>query len=157
MRGMFESETWIMTPEQQAIDICAHMGIEETHEDYEEWVMRIRNAIDRFIETSVLKFLSHTRKITLADLEVGHGKNYLLRNTMEELGEYCAAVTITKGIKKKPLKETPQQEAVDLIICALSLFYAEGGTDEELAEYGLKKLKKWADRIPSYKKKKKKK
>ncbi len=96
-------------------------------------------------------FLERTREITLADVAVGHDKDYLLRNTMEELGEYCAARTITEGIKQKPLKETPRQEAVDLIICALSLFYAEGGTDIELAEYGIVKLQKWADRIPSYK------
>jgi len=95
------------------------------------------------------KFLRRTKEITLADLATGHGKDYLLRNTMEELGEYSAAVTIEAGIKKKPLKETARQEAVDVIICALSLFYAEGGTDAELAEYGLVKLQKWADRIPN--------
>lgn len=93
-------------------------------------------------------FLTKTRDITLRDLATGHGRDYLLRNTTEELGEYCAAVTISEGIKDKPLKETPRQEAVDLIICALSLFYAEGGTDEELAEYGMVKLKKWEDRLP---------
>lgn len=94
------------------------------------------------------KFLNRTKQITLADLATGHGKDYLLRNTMEELGEYCSAVTITDGVKQKPLKETPRQEAVDVIICALSLFYAEGGNDEELAEYGLVKLRKWAERLP---------
>lgn len=109
------------------------------------------------VSEKVGEFLSKTREITLADLATGHNKDYLLCNTMEELGEYCAAVTISKGIKKKSLKETPQQEAVDLIICALSLFYAEGGTDEELAEYGLKKLTKWADRIPACEEKKEKK
>lgn len=96
------------------------------------------------------EFLEETRKITLADLATGHGRDYLLRNTTEELGEYCAAITISEGMKNKPLKETPRQEAVDLIICALSLFYAEGGTDEELATYGMVKLKKWSDRLPSY-------
>jgi hypothetical protein len=95
----------------------------------------------------IKKFLERTKEITLADMATGHGKDYLLRNTMEELGEYCAAVTITQGIKKKPLKETARQEAVDVIICALSLFYAEGGTDEELADYGMVKLKKWSDRL----------
>ena len=98
------------------------------------------------------KFLRKTKKITLADMATGHGRDYLIRNTAEEFGEYCAAVTISEGIKIKPLKESPKQEAVDLIICALSLFYAEGGTDEELASYGMTKLQKWADRIPSYKK-----
>ena len=93
------------------------------------------------------EFLEETRRITLADMAKGHGRDYLLRNTTEELGEYCAAVTVDEGIKKKVLKETPRQESVDLIICALSLFYAEGGTDEELASYGLTKLKKWEERL----------
>ncbi len=97
------------------------------------------------------KFLQRTREITLSDMATGHGRDYLLRNTMEELGEYSAAVTVSEGIKQKTLKETPKQEAIDVIICALSLFYAEGGTDEELAEYGMKKLDKWENRIPSYK------
>ncbi len=100
--------------------------------------------------SKINEFLDHTKKITLADLAGGHGIEYLLQNTVEELGEYAAARSVLQGTKTKKLKETPLQEAVDLIICALSLFYAEGGENEELAEYGLKKLNKWAARIPGY-------
>lgn len=95
-------------------------------------------------------FLRKTQEITLADMKCGHDKDYLLRNTMEELGEYCSAVTIENKIKDKPLKESSRQEAVDVIICALSLFYASGGQDKELEEYGLLKLKKWESRVIGY-------
>jgi NTP pyrophosphatase (non-canonical NTP hydrolase) len=93
-------------------------------------------------------FLERTKRITLVDLASGHDVDYLFRNTVEEVGEFAAAVTIEAGIKDKPLKETSTQEAVDVVICALSLFYARGGTDEMLAEYGQKKLNKWEARLP---------
>jgi len=93
-------------------------------------------------------FLDRVCQITLADLKTGHDLDYLFANAIEEMGEYAAAKTVEKGIKNKPLKETSKQEAVDVIICALSLFYGAGGTNEELAEYGMKKLDKWEARIP---------
>lgn len=37
-------------------------------------------------------FLNRTREITLADAKAGHGRDYMIRSTMEELGEYCTAV-----------------------------------------------------------------
>lgn len=91
-------------------------------------------------------FLDETKRITLLDLANGHNVDVLLRNTTEELGEFCAAVTIESGIKVKPLKESSQQEAVDVVICALSLFFAQGGNTDELVSYGHQKLKKWEAR-----------
>lgn len=61
----------------------------------------------------------------------------------EELGELAEALKITHGRKKKKLVEEPKAEAVDLLICALAIFYAEGGTDAELGVIFNKKLDKW--------------
>lgn len=93
------------------------------------------------------KFHKRVCKITNDDLYSGHTETELFRNTVEELGEYAAAVTVEKGIKNKQLKESSKIEAVDLIICALSLFYAAGGDDEELANIGDIKLNKWDNRV----------
>lgn len=71
----------------------------------------------------------------------------LVFNTMEELGEYVAALTVEKGKKAKVLKETSRQEAVDVIICALSLLKASGGSIQDLRTYGVKKLAKWKNRV----------
>lgn len=97
--------------------------------------------------SGLMGFLSRTKAITLEDLRQGHGVDNLIRNTTEELGEYCKAISVEAGIKKKELTESSCEEAVDVVICALSLFYASGGTDEMLASYGMKKLDKWEERV----------
>lgn len=80
-------------------------------------------------------------------MATGHGTDYLLRNTIEEIGEFAAALSCEDGIKQKELKETSLQESIDVVICALSLFYAKGGTNELLARYGQEKLNKWEKRV----------
>jgi NTP pyrophosphatase (non-canonical NTP hydrolase) len=92
-------------------------------------------------------FLSQVKSATLRDLEKNHDINLLFKNLVEEVGEFAKALTIEQGLKKKPLDESSMHEAVDVIICALAIFYARGGTDEELTSYGLKKLCKWNDRL----------
>ena len=92
-------------------------------------------------------FMNKVALATKDDLSIGETVDGLLRNTMEELGEYAAALTIESGRKNKNLKESSQQEAIDVIICALSLFYASGGKNKTLVEYGAKKLDKWRKRI----------
>ncbi len=85
-------------------------------------------------------------EVTLRDAD-GNGVDGLIRNATEELGEFCAAVSIEDGYKphKNPadLKETSAQEAVDSVICSLSLFFVRGGTIEQLIEYGTIKVDKW--------------
>jgi hypothetical protein len=76
-----------------------------------------------------------------------HGEELLFGCCVEELGEYAAARIVEKGFKKKKLKENSMIEALDLTICALSLFFANGGTIAELGTIGQEKLKKWEDRI----------
>lgn len=71
----------------------------------------------------------------------------LMGYVLEELGEFAAARAVERGDKNKELKESSLEESVDVVICALSLFYASGGTDDFLIEYGLKKLDKWETRI----------
>lgn len=95
----------------------------------------------------ITKFLDRVSYITYRDLEKNHSKDLLFTNTVEELGEYAAAKTIEGGYKNKDLKEDALTEAVDLVICALSLFYCEGGTTEQLCEIGQKKLDKWEKRV----------
>lgn len=92
-------------------------------------------------------FLTEVRETTLADLEKNHDINLLFKNTVEEIGEFAKALTVEQGLKKKEINESSKHEAVDVVICALALFYARGGTDEELAQYGLKKLLKWKERL----------
>lgn len=91
--------------------------------------------------------LERVAAITKADLDKNHSEDLLFANTVEELGEYAAARTVEKGIKKKTLKESSKIEAVDLIICALSLFFAGDGTLQELCNIGQEKLNKWEARV----------
>ena len=98
-------------------------------------------------EKPIYVFLSRVNYITKQDLDRNHSEDLLFANTVEELGEYAAAKTVEKGIKKKKLKESSLTESVDLVICSLSLFFANGGTMEKLCEIGQEKLNKWEDRL----------
>ena len=75
---------------------------------------------------SLHDFVIKTWMITKADLDKNHSVDLLFANTVEELGEYAAAKTVEKGVKNKELKESSLAESVDLIICSLSLFFANG-------------------------------
>lgn len=96
---------------------------------------------------SLYDFILRTATITKQDLDMNHSEELLFANTVEELGEYAAAKTVEKGIKKKNLKESSLVESVDLVICALSLFFANGGKFEDLSNIGQVKLNKWEERI----------
>lgn len=89
------------------------------------------------------EFIKRIKNVTDKDIEQGITKLQKMRGVIEELGEYAAASAVEDGLKNKQINETAKQEAVDLFISSLSLFYAEGGTDKELVEYGNKKLNKW--------------
>lgn len=99
------------------------------------------------ISPELYEFLSRVADITKADLDKNHSIDVLFANTVEELGEYAAARTVEKGVKKKKLKEDSTVEAVDLIICSLSLFFANGGTMQDLCKIGQEKLNKWEERV----------
>jgi hypothetical protein len=99
------------------------------------------------IGLELFEFLYRVALITQSDLDKNHSVDLLFANTVEELGEYAAARTVEKGVKKKKLKESSTVEAVDLIICSLSLFFANGGTMEDLCNIGQEKLNKWEERV----------
>lgn len=88
-------------------------------------------------------FLKRVYHLTFKDLDNGGTLDDLFRHTVEEVGEVSAAMTVEMGQKNKKLKETATEECVDLVICALALFYAHGGTGAELVTIGNKKLDKW--------------
>lgn len=93
------------------------------------------------------EFISRINQVTQADLEKNHSEEQLFANAVEELGEYIAAKTVEKGVKKKKLKENSLAESVDLVICSLSLFFANGGTLDDFCKIGQEKLNKWEDRV----------
>jgi len=67
----------------------------------------------------------------------------------EECGEVAACVATEKGLKNKKLKETSQEELVDVIITALAAYIFSGGTESHLNSYALKKVRKWENRLQS--------
>ncbi len=92
-------------------------------------------------------FIKDIFDTTIDDLNSGGTVDGLLTNTVEELGEYAGALTVEKGLKNKVLKESSMHEAVDLLICAFSLFKASGGTLKDFKSYGQIKLAKWKKRV----------
>ena len=73
-------------------------------------------------------------------------KYTILAHTCEELGEASRAMCIedSSRLKKhKQLDEPAKSECVDLAICAISLFFANGGTVKEFELIADAKLKKW--------------
>ena len=90
----------------------------------------------------------HSKIRQLTTIQLQHEDSYkILAHTIEELGETASAMCIEdagigKDYKEMP-KETSAQEAVDAIVCAISLFYARGGTKELFLETMEKKLGKW--------------
>ncbi len=88
-------------------------------------------------------FLAKTKELSFLDQADGHGQEHLFRSLVSEVGEYAEAVEVELGIRNKPLEHSSKEEAVDVIMCAIGLFYLAGGSDEELAEIGLLKAAKW--------------
>jgi hypothetical protein len=98
-------------------------------------------------ETALYQAINNIAQVTADDLANGSDINDLIRNTTEELGEFCGAVAIEDGHKDKPLPEPSVWEAIDAIICSMSLFYARGGNNELLVKGINTKLAKWANRV----------
>lgn len=109
--------------------------------------------VRKILGSQLYEFISRVHTITDADLAMNHSEDLLFANTVEELGEYAAAKTVEKGIKKKNLKESSLVEAADLVICALSLFFASGGKMVDLCNIGQEKLNKWEERVKPQEKK----
>jgi len=93
----------------------------------------------------MIKFMERVQRATFKDME--HKTIFeLFASAAEELGEIANEMTIeehTYGHDNKQVKEGVKGESVDLMICALALFFARGGTIDGLIAYGNKKLDKW--------------
>lgn len=87
--------------------------------------------------------MDEIHRLTMADIEDGHGKNFLFRALIKEAAEFAEADDVESGLRQKEITESSSCEAVDVVICALGLFYSVGGTNEQLANYGMEKLAKW--------------
>lgn len=92
-------------------------------------------------------FLKQVFELTLSAIESGDSIEDMLMSTTEELGEVAACISAEKGRKKKDLKEDSKIESIDVVICALSIYFAKGGKIEEIADIGLAKLQKWEKNI----------
>ncbi len=70
----------------------------------------------------------------------------LLGSINEELGEFCRELQIEEGVFGNTYKELDEGtigEAADVVICALTLYFARGGDLNRLAGLINKKLDKW--------------
>ncbi len=95
-----------------------------------------------------IAFLKRTQEITAVDVEQGKNVWHMIASTNSELGEFGDELLIEEGVPghgHKEVDEGTQGEAVDVVICALALYFIRGGTVENLIAYGNKKLTKWAE------------
>jgi hypothetical protein len=84
----------------------------------------------------------------LTDIQMTYEDSYkILAHTVEELGEVAGAMAVEDAGVGKSYKPTPNEpsytECVDLAVCALSLFYARGGTKRDFLDIIERKLTKW--------------
>lgn len=94
------------------------------------------------------QFNYHKKIKKLTKIQLEHEDSYkILAHLVEELGETSSAMCIEDGGVGKDYKELPKetsaQEAVDIIVCAVSLFYARGGTKKQFLSIIENKLGKW--------------
>jgi NTP pyrophosphatase (non-canonical NTP hydrolase) len=94
-----------------------------------------------------IDFLKLTNELTSEAFAQGDTVEDMLLSTTEELGEVAACISAEKGRKKKDLKEDTKIECIDVVICALSIYFAKGGKIEDIADVGIAKLQKWKENI----------
>lgn len=110
---------------------------------FQEYIVKLEQKTNKKLQT----FIEDVSQTTNDDLIINDSIDNLIHSATEELGEFCAAYLVETKRKQKELKESSKDEAVDLTICALSLYFAQGGTIEELIEVGNRKLNKWKNRL----------
>lgn len=74
----------------------------------------------------------------------------IIAHTNEELGEFSTAVCVEDGSSVKGYKELDESsvsEAIDLLICTMSLYYVRGGETKNIASMMDKKLNKWEKKM----------
>lgn len=90
-----------------------------------------------------MQLLARIRAITMKDRDLGHDDTACLGSLIAEIGEYTIARQVELGQRVKELSEGSRSECVDIAICALALFYVNGGDDEYLVARAHEKLDKW--------------
>lgn len=94
-----------------------------------------------------MNYLERIKQLTELQLtDATESKYTILAHTNEELGEVSRAMCIedSSRVKKhKKLDEPSKSEALDLLICAASLFFANGGDLTEIDGIIETKLNKW--------------
>lgn len=94
------------------------------------------------------QFNYHQRIENLTTIQMNYEDSYkILAHLVEEVGECSGAMCIEDGGIGKDYKELPKEssieEAVDIAVTGISLFYARGGTKEQFLEVIERKLGKW--------------
>jgi hypothetical protein len=116
-------------------------------QDKEKIALQGRDFDQLRLAAQLYDLMRDTSRVTHDDLANGKTIDTLIRNTVEELGEFCNAVAVEDGYKDKRLVESSLFEAGDTVICALSLFFGRGGTIPQLIEVIAQKLPKWDNRV----------
>lgn len=75
----------------------------------------------------------------------------ILSYIVEEVGEVATCLAVENGLKNRTLKETTQQECVDVLISTIGLMTRYNIDYEFLQKYMELKLKKWEKRVGSTK------
>lgn len=70
----------------------------------------------------------------------------LVKSLLEELGETSTAILVEDGKKERVLDEPSSSECVDVVICALALYFKRGGKRHDLQYVMEMKLDKWENR-----------
>lgn len=88
------------------------------------------------------------RRITQAakqDVVAGNKAAFLLY-LQEEVGEVAECIEVEMGMKNRNVKESLEDECVDVVVAALGNYFNAGGDMDNLCEVLKKKSKKWLDR-----------
>lgn len=100
-------------------------------------------------QAGALHFIDVVAILTRRSEAAGWTVDDMFRNLTEEVGELAAAISIERGVKKKPLDEPAGSEALDCVITALSIYFALGGSLTHLVQRGDVKCAKWVENIVS--------
>jgi NTP pyrophosphatase (non-canonical NTP hydrolase) len=79
-----------------------------------------------------------------------YGRNESFTHLVEEVGEVGTCLNNEKT-KRKTLKEPLQNECIDVINCAMELFFKQGGTIDEFYRIIETKQKKWENNLDKIK------
>ncbi len=128
----WDDKMYLKFPTSYGMDYCLGYG-----QPYDIVVNKqTAKDIEKFGNDHLTAFIAEIIEMS-HELRLIRTKEKLFKKIMEEVGEYVVA-----SLGEKQVTESPREELVDVIICALSLYAIEGGSLEHLKEYGNKKLKK---------------